>query len=166
MAGEPQHPPGDQAGELAHAVHRSNEQHRHVLQEILEQLQVAATTIGLGGDGIDRMVENWPMAGLKRFSISNRRAQGNSALAIPAGESPATAVMPANPARLGGSIVNSGANAVVLFLTEPGRAVAGAGAIWLAPNGGTWDLTLSDRIWCGAVSAVSTAGTTLAWAQV
>lgn len=59
----------------------------------------------------------------------------------------------ANPARLGLEVVNTHAtNWVYLGLGE--TAVASSG-IALAPNGGSWDGTVSGVLWRGLVNAIA-----------
>lgn len=75
-----------------------------------------------------------------------------------------------NHARLGGAIVNTGANALLLVLgidlqnltgaPMGGAAQAGYGTLWLAPNGGSWNFKLTDIIWGGSVYGYALGGTT------
>jgi hypothetical protein len=80
----------------------------------------------------------------------------------------------ANEARLGGTIVVSGAVAVTLLLTvdqlEPGTALplsAGVPQIWLPPNGGQrWDFLLGNLLWSGNVLAYATGPTNVTVAEM
>jgi len=99
----------------------------------------------------EMVLERFPVAGAKRV-IANRTTTGNDNLLVP---TTGVEVVGANSARLGGSIVNSGANNVILYLARGGLAAPGAGAIWLVANGGSWDFRLGNLLWCGSVSAVA-----------
>jgi hypothetical protein len=102
----------------------------------------------------DMVLDQFPVAGSKRV-IAYRTGSGFDSLPVPTS---GTTVVGANAARLGGTIVNSGANAVILYLCPTGRATAGAPAIWLAGNGGSWDFRLGNLTWCGSVTAVAQTG--------
>lgn len=153
------------ADAVAHAIHRTTEQHTSKLEQIRLLLEDGAMEVVVGGAPNDRKVFDSPVPGKARMAISDRRASGNDGLSIVAA-APAVLVVQALPGRLGGSIVNSGSNPVTLYLCEPNRAATGVAALWLASNGGAWDFRLGNAMWGGAVSAISTLGTTLVVAQV
>ena len=152
------------ADEVAHAIHRSHEQHAQKLEEIRKLLENTVLELAVGGSPNDREIKDWPVPGKRRYSISDRRATGNDGLAIPAQATPATLVVPALPGRIGGKIANSGANPCTLYLADVGRAQTGVAAIWLA-SAGVWDFLLGNAIWAGPVCAISANGTTLIVAQ-
>lgn len=102
---------------------------------------------------------NFPVNGVHRF-IVRRTGQGGT-FACPT--TTPVLVATATEARLGGSIVNSGAGAVTLILTsdivEPGTTTplsVGVPQIWLAANGGAWDFLNSGTVWGGNVVAYAT----------
>lgn len=151
--------------EVAHAIHRTTERHVSKLEEVRLLLENTALEVAVGGSPNEREVHDSPVRGKTRLSISDRRVTGNDGLTLTAAAA-ALLVVPELPGRLGGSIVNSGANPVTLYLSAPGRAQTGVGALWLAANGGSWDFRLGNVLWCGPVSAISALGTTLVFAQV
>lgn len=150
--------------EVAHAIHRTYEQHGARLERIAKLLEAQTLEIAVGGSPNDRRIDDWPTAGRSRWSISDRRSSGNDGLAIAAGA--LTPVVAAVPGRIGGLIVNSGPSPAILYLSDSGRAATGVGAVWLSPLGGAWDFLLGQAIWAGPVTALSSAGTTLVIAQV
>lgn len=106
-------------------------------------------------------MDNFPAPGARRLIV--RRAGAGGLIAVAAGVP--TPVLVANENRLGGEIVNGGANGVTLFLSldllQPGTSTplaSGAAQIRLAGGGGAWDLRLSRLLWCGNVIAVADAG--------
>lgn len=111
----------------------------------------------------ERMLEDFPAPGSKRLLV-HRTGNGNDVAAVP---TTGVLALQGNTARLGGTIVNSGANAVILYLCGAGVATPGAPAIWLAANGGSWDFRLGNVLWCGNVTAVAQVGaSTLTIAEV
>lgn len=65
----------------------------------------------------------------------------------------------ANRGRLGGQLINTGTNAVWVYLGT--QYDPGIGVGWLSPSGGSWDFEISDRLWVGAVFAVAVSGTSV-----
>ena len=154
--------------EVAHAIHRSHEQHAAKLEEIRKLLEGSVLQISLGGTPNDRLIYDNPIPGINRYSLSDRRISGNDNLVIPAQTTPATLVAPALPGRLGGSIVNIGANPCFVYAADLGRVVYQAGGIftmWLVATGGSWDYRMGNALWDGPVVAISPLGTTLVWGQ-
>src|SRR5581483_6957930 len=97
------------------------------------------------------LLDNFPVAGSKRI-IVRRTSYGYDSLPVP---TTGVLALQADSARLGMTIVNSGANPVILYLTSTGVATPGAGAIYLAANGGAWDGRLGNVPWFGGVTAVA-----------
>jgi hypothetical protein len=66
-------------------------------------------------------------------------------------------VLESNNRRLGGTIVNKGANNIRLILAPPLTAGSqqGLGEIWLRALGGSWDFLLGSLLWCGSVCAIA-----------
>jgi hypothetical protein len=69
-----------------------------------------------------------------------------------------TDVVATDHARLGGSIVNSGTKAIVLALTRAKGVTPLTARVFLAAEGGAWDLRLSGITWCGSISAEARGG--------
>jgi hypothetical protein len=106
-------------------------------------------------------MDNFPVPGTRRLIVRRPGAGGLYTLAAAVPQ----LVLQPNDNRLGGQIVNTGANAVTLYLSHdllvPGTATplpAGAAQIVLNGNGGAWDLRLSNLLWCGGILAVAAAG--------
>jgi hypothetical protein len=116
----------------------------------------------------ENRAENFPTRGVTRLIV---RRTGNGGLYTLVAAGQAQLLQP-NENRLGGRIVNTGANPAVLFLAadllQPGSAAPlGEGAAQIGLSAGqAWDLKLGDLLWCGTVIAVSTLGTTLTAAEV
>ena len=107
------------------------------------------------------VMANFPVPGAKRLMIRRPGAGGLYALAAAVPQ----LVLQPNDNRLGGQIVNVGANAVTLYLSHdllvPGTAnplPQAAAQIVLNGAGGAWDLRLSNLLWCGGILAVAAAG--------
>lgn len=114
-----------------------------------------AEPVGVGvsdahGQGLT--LEHWPVTGSKRV-MAYRTGNGYDGLAIP---TTGQLVVPANEGRIGSVWINSGANAVILYLSDQARR--GVPAIWLAANGGSWDGQISQTIWAGNIFAVAQVG--------
>lgn len=97
------------------------------------------------------VLEGFPVTGSKRVLVY-RTGSGNDNLPVP---TTGVLVVQSNSGRFGGTIVNSGASTVILYLCSAGVATPGAPAIYLAANGGSWDFRLGNMLWCGSVSAVA-----------
>ena len=133
-----------------------------LLAAILTELRSGVLEMSVSdARGREMILSKFPVTGAKR-ALVYRTGNGNDAITVNAATY-ATAVpalvLPANEARLGGRIVNTGTNAVTLYLTERPVPVIGVPAVWLAGSGGTWDLRLGNIVWCGNVSAVAATGT-------
>lgn len=135
-----------------------------LLAAILAEMRSDTLDVGVADYAYRQMVlDNFPVAGAKRVLV---RRTGNGADTFPVPTTGAL-VLPDNAGRLGGTIVNSGANPVILYLCDGGAARPGSPAIYLAANGGSWDFKLGNLLWCGNVSAVAqTAASTLTVAEV
>lgn len=69
-----------------------------------------------------------------------------------------TVVLASVTTRKGCQIVNTGTAGVTLTL---GATAVVKSGIWLGPNGGSWDGTLSNVVWTGTVNAISDSGTNI-----
>lgn len=124
-----------------------------------ELLEVAVADV----QARELVLDQFPVPGAKR-AIAYRTGSGADVFAVP---TTGVLVLQANESRLGGTIVNSGANAVLLYLTNTGAATPGRPAIWLAASGGSWDFRLGNILWSGSVSAVAqVSASTLSVAEV
>jgi len=137
-------------------------EHTPLLASILAELRSGVIEVGAGDIKFRQMVlDQFPVAGCKRI-IAYRTGNGTDAQAVATGTYAAPInglVLPANEARLGGAIVNTGTVAVNLYLTDRPVPVVGVPALQLQPNGGSWDFRLGSLLWCGHVSAVAATGT-------
>lgn len=114
-----------------------------------------------------------PAPGIIR-TVVTRSAIPPSNITIP---STGAIIFVANPMRLGGVIVNTGANPLQLVLgidlanvtgaPQGGVGQTGYGTLWLSSSGGSWDFRLSDLLWGGSVYGYATTGsTTIAGVEV
>jgi hypothetical protein len=154
---------------VANLAHSAN--HSRALAAILAELRADVMDIAVGDfTGQQLQLSNFPVSGSKRVVVM-RTGNGNPSFAVPVTP---VLVLPFNEGRLGGVIVNTGATAVTLFLTQnsvdadnPLQALAGVPAIWLAASGGSWDFRLGNVMWAGSVTAqASVSPSTLTIAEV
>ncbi len=94
-----------------------------------------------------------PVPGVRRWLLPRVPVGGQIAVAEALGD-----VLGADQARLGGSIVNSGSKAVVLALCIARNVTPLTARVYLAAEGGAWDLRLSGVTWAGSVSAEARGG--------
>lgn len=137
-------------------------EHTPLLHSILAELRSDTIELGVGDAPFREMVlDQFPVAGSKRV-LANRTGNGYDGLAVP---TTGVLVFAANEARLGMLLVNSGANAIILYLSDQRRT--GVPAVYLASPGGSWDGRLGNVGWCGNVFAVAQTGaSTLAGGEV
>jgi hypothetical protein len=155
------------AATTAVAVHTA--QHSKLLAALLAEARADTLDLAVGDFNMqETMLEHFPVAGIKRLCV---RRTGFGFPSYPVTTTPTLAV-PYNEGRLGGSIVNTGTNPVLLYLTAQELDVtvqpeAGIPCIWLAGSGGSWDFRLGNVLWAGSVTvAATTATSTLAIAEV
>lgn len=135
-----------------------------LLGELLRRATADIVEVAVGDiEHREMVLEQFPAAGSRRL-VAYRSGTGNDSFPIP---TTGAVVLNHNVGRLGGTIVNSGTNPVILYLCQAGKAQAGAPAIFLAASGGSWDFRLGNLLWCGSVSAVAqVAASTLTIAEV
>lgn len=152
--------------ETAQVTSRAALEQIHHLQRMREALEGLLVDLGIGGSETDRIIDNSPFAGHRRRSISHRRLIGSDSFAVPSGAAAIALLLPANPGRIGGQIVNTGSNPVLVILAAPGSYVAGAtAALWLMSSGGAWDMTFGKSVYTGPLSVYGSGGaSTITWA--
>jgi hypothetical protein len=140
-----------------------------LLAAILTELRSGALEVSVADSHRRELVlHKFPVTGAKR-ALVYRTGAGADSIPVAATGAPAGAlVLPANQARLGGRIVNSGTNPVILYLTERPVPTSGVPAIYLPGSGaGAWDFRLGNVCWCGNISALGQGGTsTLTIAEI
>jgi hypothetical protein len=140
-----------------------------LLAAILAELRGGALEVSVSdAHRRELILSKFPVTGAKR-ALAYRTGGGADSVAVATAATPPVpqVVMVANQARLGGQIVVSGTNPVVLYLTERAVPTTGVPAIWLAGSGGSWDFRLGNVCWCGNVSAVALTGaSTLTVAEI
>jgi hypothetical protein len=130
--------------------------HTQLLHAMLEQLRSGVQQIAVGDNEHQELVmSSFPVAGAKRIIL--RRVGAGGVIAVP---TTGVRIMSGNVARLGGTVVNSGSNPVILYLTKDPAVLQGYPAIWLAASGGAWDLRLGNLLWYGNIVAVAQTGAT------
>lgn len=136
-------------------------EHTPLLASILAELRSGTLEVGAGDIKFRQMIlDQFPVAGCKRL-LAYRTGNGTDAAAVATATYAAPInglVLPANEARLGGAIVNTGANPVNLYLTDRPVPVVGVPALQIQGTGGSWDFRLGGLLWCGHVSAVAVTG--------
>ena len=157
-----EHPVAPDSGTVASAVELAKQ--TAILGELLRQDRADLLDIAIGDfQGREMVLEQFPTAGSRRIIVF-RTGAGNPSLAVP---TTGVLALPDNAGRLGGAIVNSGTNAVVLYLCGAGIPTQGVPAIYLSANGGAWDFRLGNVLWAGNVTAVALVGaSTLTIAEV
>lgn len=103
--------------------------------------------------GRELTLDQFPVPGRKRV-LAYRT--GNGFDSFSAVTTPGSLAFKANEARLGLMVVNAGANPVILYLAD--QPHAGAPAVWLGANGGSWDGRFGNVLWSGNVWAVAQVG--------
>jgi hypothetical protein len=155
--------------EEAHAIARAAERQSALLERLCLLMEAQTYSISVGGQNVDRNIEDFPFPGWQRKGLSDLRISGNDTFPVLAAAAPVQ-VMTGNPGRLGGQIVNSGSGSCLIYLASANRVTtapnAGMPALFLSAMGGAWDFLIGNVVWGGAVSAFSTAGTTLTAIQV
>jgi hypothetical protein len=127
--------------------------HTPLLRAILAAIRSDVVQIGVSdAQGREMILEQFPVAGNKRVLVY-RTGNGTDGLAVP---STGVLAFPANEARLGMSIVNSGSSPVILYLSDQARR--GVPCVWLAASGGAWDGRYGNLDWAGNVFAVGQGG--------
>ena len=123
------------------------------LKAILAALRGETVELGVSDAyGRELTLDQFPVAGRKRV-LAYRTGNGFAALAVPTA---GVLALAANEARLGMLLVNTGSNAVALYLSDLARA--GVPVVWLAASGGAWDGRLGSLLWSGNVFAVAQTG--------
>ena len=132
-------------------------EHTPLLHSILAELRSDTIDLGVSdAQGREMVLDQFPVAGSRRVLVY-RTGNGTDGLAVP---TTGVLVFAANEARLGMRLTNSGANPIVLYLTDQQKA--GSPAVWLAAAGGSWDGLYGNVAWAGRVFAVAqTAASTL-----
>ena len=144
-------------------------EHTPLLASILAELRAGTLEVAVGDQKLRQMVlDQFPVSGCKRV-VAYRTGNGTDSQAVATGTYAAPInglILPANEARLGGRIVNTGTVVVNLYLTDRPAPVLGVPVVALAANA-AWDFQLGQLTWCGNVSAVAISGTsTLTVAEV
>jgi hypothetical protein len=126
-----------------------------LLRQIRDAGLAGAAHLAISGKAPPSITEvDYPVPGVKRWLLPRVPTGGEVAIA----EAPWTTVLRTNHSRIGGSVVNSGTKAVVLALASENSITAISGRLYLAPEGGAWDLRLSDVTWAGAAIAFAIGG--------
>lgn len=142
----------------------------HALERMLREFNAQSLELCITDrEPAQFLMRNFPVPGAQRLIV--RRQGTGGQFTLTAGTP--LEILQANENRLGGSIVVSGTGNVTLFLTQdlltPGGGTPltqGSPQIFLAASGGAWDLRLGNALWCGSVTALSTAGSTIVVAEV
>jgi len=123
-----------------------------LLERIAAQEGPGLQTLSVTDREVPAGVEvSFPVAGFQRWLLQ-RQAVGGRFAVTEAG----VQLLIANNRRLGGMIVNNGAENIVLTLADLSTTTSqgGLGEIELLP-GESWDLRLGSILWCGSVSAAA-----------
>jgi hypothetical protein len=130
-------------------------EHTPLLHAILAALRADTVQLGVSNaQGREMVLDQFPVTGSKRVLVY-RTGNGTDGLSV---STTGVLVFAANEARLGMTIINSGASAVVLYLSDQPRK--GVPCIYLASGGGAWDGRLGNLDWAGDVFAVAQGGST------
>lgn len=128
------------------------------LAQVLETLKHIDTDIALidtdSPTARREHLQHFPYESHARIIVP-RRPSGGLITVDTAGE----VLVQANKGRIGGQLINTGANGVFIYLGT--QYDPGIGVGWLAPNGGNWDFEISDQLWAGAVYAQTTTGSSV-----
>ena len=124
-----------------------------LLTEIRDALRGSAINVAISNHVTDpETIANFPVPGMQRLVLPKIATGGKLVVSSNA----VASVLPHNPSRYGGTIVNVGEFEVTLILAgtdTAGAQNAGLGQIGLVAGGGSWDLRLGNLLWCGSISA-------------
>lgn len=124
-----------------------------LLRALLTEARSELPNIGVSdAQGQELTLDHWPAVGSKRVLV-RRTGNGTDGLAVP---TTGVLFLTANEARVGLEVVNSGANAVIVYLSDQARK--GVPCVWLAASGGAWDGMFGNVPWCGNVFLVAVTG--------
>lgn len=136
-----------------------------LLREIARQERADLTQLCVSdNDPPEPIIRNFPAKGTQRFIVRRTGTGGTRNVA----QNVATLVATASESRIGGHVVNSGSNAVRLYLTDnTSPNPVGVPVVYLAA-GAVWDFRLGAVLWCGNITAICTVagGTTVDVAEV
>jgi hypothetical protein len=120
-----------------------------LLAAILTELRSGTLEVGVSDAlGRELLLQQFPVAGAKR-ALAFRTGNGFASLPVP---TTGVLVLPANEARIGCQLTNSGTSAIVLYLSDQARA--GAPCVYLAA-GAAWNGQFGNLTWCGNLYAVA-----------
>lgn len=136
--------------------------HTALLHSVLAELRADVIELGISDAyGRELTLDQFPVAGSKRV-LAYRTGNGTDGLAIP---TTGVLLFPANEARLGLSVVNSGGSAVILYLAD--QLKKGVACVYLAASGGSWDGRFGNVLWAGNIFAVAqTAASTIVAGEI
>jgi hypothetical protein len=150
----------EEASTQASLVARHLESQTDLLRAIVADERSDVVEIAVGDFHRQTLVQdNWPVAKCKRITVT-RLPSGTDTLTV---TTTGAQILPGNMSRIGGMIVNYGGNGIILYLTDATAAPfarPGKGALYLAPNGGAWDLRLGNVLWAGNIVGVAQGGST------
>lgn len=133
------------AGEVADGM----EAQTSILHQLLEAIDTGAEQVAITDEARDPVLQkDFPVEGISRWIIHRLATGGAFPIKLARSD-----ILSTNANRFGGTIVNSGSNAVVLFLGSTKANEPGLAQIWLGANGGSWDFRLGNMLWCGNISA-------------
>lgn len=139
----------------------------YILTEILRAPNVSEefVVMNTGSNVPAEAIE--PHKGIRR-TIAQRTAIAPMNTSIPTNGAP---IFPDNPNRFGGAVINTGTSPLLIVLGvdftglsgspfEGSTGPGGYGTLWLAANGGSWNMKLTDVLWAGSVFGFGIGGTT------
>lgn len=125
-----------------------------VLGLVLEALDTNVERIAVTDISSDPALQkDFPVQGAQRW-ILHRTPDGQSKAMKEALED----VLPGNVNRLGGTLVNSGAKPIRLYLATVATQNKGSAPIWLAAEGGSWDFRVGNLLWSGSICGQAIGG--------
>lgn len=129
---------------------------------IAERAKILQIVVG-DFDRQESVLQESPAPGSKRLLIP-RFGNGTDQATGAAITTTPVEILEKNEGRVGGTIVNYGANAAFLFLCNLGNLTGGQvhqrPTVWLGAGGGSWDFRLGNVLYGGTVCAASTTLTT------
>lgn len=162
-------PPKTEHGETSVTVDTGNIEHK--LDKLIRAVEATFVQLAVTDrEPPQSRVDNFPAAGMCRFILRRTGDGGTYAVA----QNTPLLIAEAKEFRVGGEIVNAGANPATLFFTEdlitPGTStpLSGATPQVFLPTNAVWKFSDFGVIWCGNVIAVCTVtgGTTLTVADI
>jgi len=147
----PQGPSDNNPELVTRHLRNSADRLKHIAEQLDNNIFELCLTDAISEAGTG-WLKDFPAPGITR-RILQRTGLGWNNLSVP---TTGIQLLVANDSRVGCTVINSGTNAIILYLSDQQRP--GIPTVWLAASGGAWDGRFANNAWCGNVFAVAQTG--------